>query len=85
MKYRRASDVLPDDLLEQVQKYSQGEILYIPKKEERAKWGESSGARSFYKQRNDEIREKYKQNITIRRLADEYFLSEDAIRKILFR
>ncbi|MCL2834373.1 MAG: CD3324 family protein [Treponema sp.] len=85
MKYRRAPDVLPQDLLEEVQKYAQGEILYIPKTREHIKWGEKSGARSYYRQRNEEIREKYMQKIPVARLADEYCLSEDMIRKILFR
>ena len=85
MKYKRASDVLPDDLLQEVQKYAQGEALYIPRAKERKKWGEDSGARSFYRQRNQEIRDKYLDKISIERLADEYCLSEDMIRKILFR
>ena len=85
MKYRRASDVLPEELLREVQKYTQGETLYVPKTKERKKWGENSGARSFYSRRNDEIREKFSQKVPVERLADEYFLSEDMIRKILFR
>jgi spore coat polysaccharide biosynthesis predicted glycosyltransferase SpsG len=85
MNYRRASEILPDELLREVQKYAQGEILYIPTSKDRKKWGEESGARSFYKNRNNEIREKYSQKIPIERLADEYCLSEDMIKKILFR
>jgi hypothetical protein len=85
VKYRRASDVLPEELLREVQKYSQGETLYVPKAKERKKWGEDSGARSFYQQRNDEIREKYSQKVPIERLADDYCLSDDMVRKILFR
>jgi spore coat polysaccharide biosynthesis predicted glycosyltransferase SpsG len=85
MNYRRASEILPEELLREVQKYTQGEILYIPKSKERKKWGENSGARSFYKKRNDEIREKYSQKVPIERLTDEYCLSEDMVRKILFR
>jgi Mor family transcriptional regulator len=85
MKYRRASEVLPEELLREVQKYAQGEALYVPKAKERKKWGEDSGARSFYQQRNEEIREKYSQKVSVERLADDYCLSEDMIRKILFR
>jgi len=85
MKYRRAPDVLPGELLREIQKYAQGEALYIPKAKEHKKWGEESGARSFYRHRNEEIRNKYLQKIPVERLADEYCLSEDMIRKILFR
>jgi Mor family transcriptional regulator len=85
VNYRRARDVLPEDLLTEVQKYAQGEMLYIPNGKQRKKWGEDSGARNFYRIRNDEIREKFSLKVPIERLADEYCLSEDMIRKILFR
>ena len=85
MRYRNASDILPDDLLKEVQKYAAGRTLYFPKGTERKKWGEESGARTFFQQRNDEIREKYLQKISIERLADEYCLSVETVRKIVFR
>lgn len=44
MNYLNASHVLPDELLREVQKYAAGENLYIPKNEEKKKWGEGSGA-----------------------------------------
>jgi len=83
VKYKNAQEVLPDKLLRELQKYVSGETLYIPKAEERKSWGESSGARSYYKQRNAEIREKYANGARIADLAEEYGLSEDSIRKIV--
>jgi Mor family transcriptional regulator len=85
MKYKNASDVLPDDLLKEVQKYAAGETLYFPKGRARKKWGEDSGARRFFQQRNAEIRQKYLQKTSIERLADEYCLSIETVRKIVFR
>lgn len=85
MRYRRASDILPDDLLREVQKYAAGETLYFPRDKARKQWGEKSGARQFYKQRNDEIRQKYLEKVSIERLADEYCLSEETVRKIVFK
>lgn len=35
MKYRNAKDVLPKELLGQIQEYVQGEYIYIPIKEKR--------------------------------------------------
>lgn len=32
MKYRKAESVLPQELLEQIQQYIQGEYIYIPNK-----------------------------------------------------
>ena len=44
MRYMRAADVLPPDLLEQIQAYIDGEYLYIPRREtERKPWGAANG------------------------------------------
>ena len=85
MKYRKANEVLPDDLLKEVQKYVDGEALYFPKKKERKKWGESTGAKNYYKQRNREIREKFIGETTVESLADQYGLSIESIRKIVYQ
>ena len=61
-----------------------GGFLYFPKYKERKNWGESTGAQSFYKQRNKEIKEKYKKKISVDVLALEYNLSVETIRKIIF-
>jgi Mor family transcriptional regulator len=85
MKYRNASDILPDELLKEVQKYTSGETLYIPSTVERKKWGHDSGARVFYKQRNEEIRSKFFHKASIDALAEEYSLSAETIRKIVYK
>ena len=84
MKYKNAQDVLPDKLLKELQKYVSGETLYVPNAEGKKPWGESSGARSYYRQRNAEIRQKHKAGKSINQLAEEYNLSADSIRKILY-
>ncbi|MCE5235745.1 MAG: CD3324 family protein [Clostridiaceae bacterium] len=86
MRYRNASEILPDDLLKELQKYAQGEILYIPSDRDRKKWGADTGARRFYEQRNGEIRHKYFHlKVRIDILCEEYNLSDETIRKILYR
>ena len=85
MKYKNASDILPDELLKEVQKYAQGEALYIPSGEKRKKWGESSGTGVFYEQRNEEIRYKFFHKASIGELAEEYSLSAETIRKIVYK
>ncbi len=86
MKYRNAMDILPDELLREIQKYTSGEALYIPSVKERKKWGTDSGAKIFYEQRNDEIRYKfYFEKISIDCLSEEYCLSEETIRKIVYK
>lgn len=84
MKYKNASDILPDELLKEVQKYVDGEALYFPKYKERKNWGESTGAKDFYKQRNKEIKEKYSKNSSLDALSLEYSLSVETIRKIIY-
>lgn len=84
MKYKKASDVLPDELLKEVQKYVDGEALYFPKYKERKNWGESTGAKDFYKKRNREIREKHNRNLTMDTLSSEYNLSVETIKKIIY-
>ena len=84
VKYRNARDVLPDVLLREVQKYAAGETLYFPKDQQPKKWGERSGARLFFQQRNEEIRRKYLEKTSIEHLAEMYGLSVDTVRKIVF-
>ena len=84
MKYKNAQDVLPDALLKELQKYVSGETLYVPNAEGKKPWGASSGARSYYRERNAQIRQKRGQGSTIEQLAEEFSLSTDSIRKILY-
>ena len=82
--HKNARDILPDRLLRELQEYISGETLYIPKVQEKKPWGEMSGARSYYKQRNAEIRKKYAGGSKIEDLCEEYHLSCDSIRKIIY-
>lgn len=84
MKYKNAQDILPDRLLQELQQYVSGETIYVPNVQGRKSWGETSGARTYYKKRNEEIREKYRQGASPDLLAEEYHLSLDSIRKILY-
>jgi Mor family transcriptional regulator len=84
MKYLKANAVLPEELIIEIQKYVQGETIYIPKSEPTRKWGLKSGSRRFFESRNSSIRTAFKQGITIQELADEYFLSIETIKKIVY-
>ncbi|MTI67401.1 MAG: hypothetical protein FH753_12520 [Firmicutes bacterium] len=85
MKYENADNVFPERLLIEIQKYIQGQIVYIPKsKGMRKDWGKSSGTRKYLKNRNKEICEKFKIGKTIEQLAEEYYLSVHSIKKIVY-
>lgn len=83
MKYINAADILPEELVEEISKYVNGELLYIPSRREKQHWGEMSGSRKFYENRNQEIRALYQKGTPIKRLACEFGLSYETIRKIV--
>lgn len=86
MNYRNAADIFPAELLNEIQKYASGELVYIPQANERKDWGSASGAKAFYAERNSEIRRKYwESGKKIGELAMEYGLSTDTIRRILYK
>lgn len=83
--YKNGKEILPKALLKEVQKYIQGDIVYIPKSETRTPWGESNGTRQAIKERNLEIYDLYKAGMKVQELSFKYSLSEDSIRKIIFK
>jgi Mor family transcriptional regulator len=85
VKYTNASHVLPDELLKEVQKYVAGEALYIPKLQEKKQWGEGSGARRYYEERNEKIKVEYKEGTKVNDLADGYGLSVESIKRIIYK
>lgn len=82
--YKNAQEVLPLALLKKLQEYVQGELIYIPiKEEEKAGWGELNGTREIFDKRNKKIRKKYQTCKSIEQLVTEFNLSEESIRKIV--
>lgn len=56
MGYKKAAQVLLKDLLAKVQKYVDGEFLYIPRAADNKKcWGETTTTRREIKERNRQI------------------------------
>jgi len=52
VKYRNANDIFPDELLEEIRKYSSGELIYIPEASPTKKgWGERERERKSLKGR----------------------------------
>lgn len=84
MKYVNGKDVFPESLLKQIQKYTSGKLVYIPATEKKKDWGEKSGYRKILLKRNYDIRLKYRNGVTIEQLSDEYCLSYETIRKIVY-
>ena len=85
MKYVNAKDVLPPEVLREVQKYSGGALIYVPKKDcDRIGWGQLNGAKATVADRNRSILDAYRNGVTIVQLMSRYCLSEASIRKIIY-
>lgn len=78
-------DILPKELLFEVQKYIQGKSVYIPKRQENhKKWGDTTQSKDITSGRNDEIRSDFRNGSTIGKLSKQYFLSAESIKKIVY-
>ena len=84
MKYRNAAELLPNQLLQELQKYVQGKMLYVPKLM-RKSWGVDTGAKSFYSIRNSDIRKQFSHGVELVKLSEDYSISEDAVKKIIYK
>ena len=84
MKYINAAEILPEQLLKELQTYVDGEVLYIPKVSVKKEWGASSGARTFYQERNNEIQKLFQEGYSIDVLAERYGLAYSTIKKIVY-
>ena len=84
MVYKNARGVLPDALIEEIQKYVDGASIYIPaKNDEKSEWGHRNGTKERYAARNEEIRFLFANNVSVSELSDRYYLSSDTVRKII--
>ena len=84
MKYENAKDILPASLLEEVQKYAEGKVIYIPKCTKTRGWGEASGYREKLNKRNSLICNKYSVGRSILEIAEEFYLSPETVKKIVY-
>ena len=84
MSYIKAMDVLPEELIDKVQNYIDGEYIYIPKKANNRKaWGDKTKSKEETAVRNMEIYRKYKAGTSIVSLSEFYYLSPKTIQKII--
>ena len=84
MSYKNSIDLLPKELITEVQKYIDGKVIYIPKKEENKKhWGDNTDTKQLLSIRNLQIYIDYQNGMTIPQLSEKYFLAEKSIQRIL--
>lgn len=84
MSYSNARDIFPNEVLEIIQKYVDGEFIYIPKKEEnKIAWGELTKSKSELLKRNTNIYEDYLKGMSTQLLSEKYYLSPKTIQRIV--
>lgn len=82
MSYVKAEEILPRELLEAIQQYVNGQVIYIPCKEKKD-WGSKTETKQYYETRNQEIYNKYINGVSTTVLATEYALSVKSINRVL--
>lgn len=86
MSYQNAKDILPKEIVAQIQQYIQGGIIYIPKKTQNKKgWGENTDTLQTLKIRNQQIYKEYQTGMSIFQLSQKYFLVERSIQRIILQ
>ena len=83
MKYVNAADVLPQELLIEVSKYAGGKLLYVPTLKEKRSWGEKSGSKQYFTDRNHLIRELFQQGNSVEDISNEFGLSPETVKRIV--
>lgn len=84
MSYANARDIFPDEIVEMIQNYIDGECIYIPKKEDKKlSWGERSQSKKELLDRNAMMYEDYLKGMSIQNLSEKYYLAPKTIQKII--
>ena len=84
MNYISAKDVLPMEIIRQIQSYVDGQIIYIPKSEPKKKGRKvDTLAKRELSIRNTNIYMEYISGLSIKQLSQKYFLVEKSIQRII--
>ena len=83
MKYKNSKNILPKELVTEIQKYIQGDIIYIPIQGEKTSWGEKSGSKEALNNRNKQIFDLYTLGHNIDEIQNMFNLSKSSILKIV--
>lgn len=84
MGYVRAEKILPEEIIALIQQYADGINIYIPRKEEnKIGWGEGNETKKRLFERDQEIFHAYEEGSSVKCLAEQFFLSEKSIQRIV--
>ena len=86
MSYTNAIDLLPSELLKEIQKYVDGEYIYIPRNESNKKsWGTNTSTRQELDLRNKKIYSDYQAGIDMNSISKSYYLSIKSVQRIVLK
>lgn len=86
MSYQKAKNILPIELLDMIQKYVDGECIYIPRKSGNKKdWGANTTIREELEIRNRKIYKEYQHGYDLKYLSQEYYLSLKSVQRIVLQ
>lgn len=84
MCYRNAKDLLPEEILDLVQQFVNGESIYIPiRNGNRSNWGAKNNTKNVILVRNLSIYSDFQSGISRKVLSEKYFLSKKSIDRII--
>ena len=84
MGNQSVTDLLPKELLEQIQEYAGGKVIYIPKKKaNKSHWGTNTDTRKYIAERNHQIYIDFQNGMNAQQLSEKYFLTKKSIQRIL--
>ena len=84
MGYIKAEEILPVEIIELIQQYVDGTNIYIPRRQNnRQRWGSKTSYKRELQSRNQSIYQDHLSGADIRELAENYYLSEKSIQRII--
>ena len=84
MGYKKAANILPEELVKQIQEYVDGETIYIPRiSANKKEWGSQTATRQDLRERNHSIYQDHLAGIRTEQLAEKYYLSPKSIQRII--
>jgi len=86
MSYKKASNLLPAELIALIQNYVDGEYIYIPRRQDSKKrWGAGTTTKKELEVRNNNIYQDYLSGTDMETLSATYYLSIKSIQRILLK
>lgn len=83
MGYKKAEEIFPAELIEILQEYVDGDVIYIPKRKTRAGWGTRTGTKNKLRERNNQIYSDYLEGMKVKELASKYYLTDKSVQRII--